>query len=88
MTTEQGLHQKYIVQRTDGTDAPGEKHDGCEYFVLDLTHDPVAVKALWAYAVNCRDNPTLAADLFDRCHALGFPPRIYDRYTGDQWDGR
>lgn len=59
-----GLHNKFRVERVDGKSAPGEKHDGCEYFVLDLTHDPHAAPALRAYAASCReDYPILAVDL-------------------------
>lgn len=59
-----GLIHKFSVTRTDGTDAPGGKHDGCDYFVLDLTHDPHALPAIRAYAESCRaDYPALAADL-------------------------
>ena len=55
---------KFIVRRKDGTDAPGGKHDGCEYFVLDMTHDPHARSAILAYAQSCEaDYPLLAADL-------------------------
>ena len=59
-----GLYEKFHVERTDGRSAPGEKHDGCEYFVLDLDHDPHALPALIAYEKSCRaDFPGLAADL-------------------------
>lgn len=59
-----GLFNKFNVTRTDGTDAPGGKHEGCEYFVLDLTHDPFAMAAIRAYADACRkQKPALAADL-------------------------
>lgn len=59
-----GLYGKFIVRRTDGRDHPGEKHDGCEYFVLDLSHDPHAYPALMAYAASCsEDYPLLASDL-------------------------
>ena len=60
-----GLYRKFHdVQRTDGRSAPGEKHDGCTYFVLDITHDPHALPALAAYAKSCRqDFPVLAYDL-------------------------
>lgn len=59
-----GLFGKFYVTRKDGRDRPGEKHDGCEYFVLDLTHDPHAIPAIRAYAKSCRaDYPALAADL-------------------------
>lgn len=61
---DQGLFRKFNVARTDGTDAPGGKHHGCEYFVLDLTHDPHAVAAVLAYADACAPtHPFLAADL-------------------------
>lgn len=59
-----GLYRKYRVERTDGTSAEGQKHHGCEYFVLDLTHDRFAREALTAYARACADEyPTLANDL-------------------------
>ena len=45
-----GWFNKFTVNRTDGTDRKGGKHDGCEYFVLDLDHDPHALPALLAYA--------------------------------------
>lgn len=59
-----GLYGKYTVRRNDGRDAPGEKHDGCTYFVLDASCDPHAIPALRAYANSCeRDYPALARDL-------------------------
>jgi hypothetical protein len=59
-----GFYRKFYVSRTDGTDAPGEKHDGCDYFVLDLDHDPYAWPAIRAYMEACADKyPLLAADL-------------------------
>lgn len=59
-----GLIDKFTVERNDGTSAPGQKHDKCYYFVLDVTHDPHAVPALAAYAASCRaEYPVLAADL-------------------------
>lgn len=58
---------KFIVQRKDGKDAPSGKHDGCQYFVLDVTHDPHAVPALRAYAVSARkDGYGLLADDLER----------------------
>jgi len=45
-----GLYAKFEVHRMDGRDRPGQKHDGCRYFVLDLDHDPLAYAALKAYA--------------------------------------
>jgi hypothetical protein len=49
---ERGLYGKFIIERTDGKSAAGEKHDGCQYFVLDLTHDPLAYNAARVYAKN------------------------------------
>lgn len=61
---EQGLFRKFEVHRADGTDGPGCKHEGCRYFVLDLTHDAFAPAAMQAYAAACRDtHPQLAADI-------------------------
>lgn len=53
-----GFYQKYNVSRTDGRSAPGEKHADCQYFVLDLTHDPFAVAALEAYLEALPNKPT------------------------------
>lgn len=63
-----GLYGKFRVQRTDGRDAPGEKHDGCSYFVLDLTHDEHARAAALAYAESCECDGwgRLARDLRQR----------------------
>jgi hypothetical protein len=58
---DKGLYQKYEVQRLNDTTG---KHDDCEYFVLDPTHDAFAKHALVAYAIACRDKyPVLADDL-------------------------
>ena len=59
-----GVYNKFRVYRIDGTDRPGQKHDGCRYFVLDATHDPHAKAALLAYAKSCEaDYPLLAEDV-------------------------
>jgi hypothetical protein len=59
-----GLYQKFTVLRNDGKHMFGEKHHGCEYFVLDLTHDKHAKAALLAYAESCKDEyPLLSHDL-------------------------
>jgi hypothetical protein len=59
-----GLFHKFDVRRVDGSDALGGKHDGCNYFVLDLTHDKHAIPALRAYAKSCKaEYPHLAHDL-------------------------
>lgn len=66
-----GLYAKFNVSRTDGTSAPGGKHDGCDYFVLDLTHDPFALPALIAYERACRDHyPVLTADLREKIRQM------------------
>ena len=61
---ECGLYQKFKVERTDGETHHGQKHFRCQYFVLDVTHDPHAIPALLAYALSCEnDYPNLANDL-------------------------
>lgn len=60
----EGLYSKYIVRRMDFQDEPGCKHEECQYFVLDLTHDLIAREVLAEYARQCRNtNPKLADDL-------------------------
>lgn len=60
-----GLYEKFIVTRTDGSSEPGGKHEGCRYFVLDISCDQHAAPALVAYAESCeRDGyHALAADI-------------------------
>lgn len=68
---ERGLFEKYKVRRTDGEDGPGGRHEGCEYFVLDLSHDPFALPAILAYAAACEEEyPALAFDLFEKADAI------------------
>lgn len=71
MGKSMGIFHKFNVTRVDGTDAPGGKHDGCDYFVLDVTHDPLAIPALQAYAVAAYDAgyETLAVDLQEKVEA-------------------
>jgi hypothetical protein len=60
----EGLHKKYEIKRTDGSDQPGKRHDGCQYFVLDLTHDTAARLAATVYAAVVQNwNPSLSRDL-------------------------
>ena len=61
-----GYYDKFEVRRVDGGDEPGERHHGCRYFVLDLTHDLHARTAARAYAGSCGADgyENLAADLF------------------------
>lgn len=62
--TERGVYLKYHVERLDGRSDPGEKHENCFYFVLDVDHDPHALPALEAYADSCKkSNPKLSRDL-------------------------
>lgn len=59
-----GFYNKFTILREDGSDRPGDKHENCSYFVLDLTHDKYAWPALAAYENACIDEyPLLAADL-------------------------
>jgi hypothetical protein len=68
--TEQGLYNKFQVQRRDGSDIPGGKHDCCDYFVLDLTHDPYALETVAYYAQACKEtHPLLYRDLMGRVNA-------------------
>lgn len=70
-----GLYPKYHVNRNDGTDEVGEKHEHCadKYFVLDMEHDPYARPAVLAYAVACeKTHPVLAADLRKAAATLPF----------------
>ena len=74
---ELGLYNKFSVGRTDGRDNPGEKHCDCDYFVLDLTHDPYALPAILAYADACfREYPQLAADLRAKIKVYSTPPSL------------
>lgn len=69
-----GLYHKFHVERTDGSSAPGGKHERCDYFVLDMTHDKHAASALRAYAESCKNEyPALAADLIGKATAMTHP---------------
>lgn len=64
MSKDGPVFEKFRVLRTDNTDGPGMKHHLCEYFVLDVSHDPYAMAALQAYAEACQiTHPSLAADI-------------------------
>lgn len=66
-----GLENKYIVKRTDGADQLGGKHEGCDLFVLDLTHDPHAKTGILHYATAIRVNrPILYMQLMSK---IGVP---------------
>lgn len=67
-----GLYEKYLVMRHDGSSRDGGKHHGCDYFVLDWTHDRFAIPAALAYADACEaEFPELARDL--RARSLKTP---------------
>lgn len=60
---DQGLIDKFKVERLTPSRRNIE-HDGCFYFVLDLTHDAAAGPALMAYADQIEDQyPKLAGEL-------------------------
>lgn len=59
----EGLVIKYNVTRLNDVEG---KHISCEYFVLDITHDPRARKAARFYASLVeQEEPQLAQDLYD-----------------------
>lgn len=61
------LFKKFHVTRTDGSSDVGKKHHNCEYFVLDVDHDPYAKAALLAYVDACEGtHPALAQDIRQR----------------------
>lgn len=61
---QKGLYRKYEVRRVDGSTNQGGKHEHCEWFVLDLTHDKFAIPALKAYSQACANEyPILSNDL-------------------------
>lgn len=58
------IYQKFLVTRVEGGQGPGEKHEHCTFFVLDLVHDQHAIPAILAYAASCEGTlPGLASDL-------------------------
>jgi hypothetical protein len=74
---QQGLFRKFSVTRADGSDQKGGRHEGCEYFVLDVKHDKHAGAALLAYADSCKEShPELAKDMRDRYGLASPPPAV------------
>lgn len=64
---EQGMYRKFIVERADGRQGAGYRHHNCDYFVIDITHDPFAEAAMLAYADMCEIRyPELARDIRDK----------------------
>jgi hypothetical protein len=84
---QQGVFRKFEVSRVDGSDQPGGKHHGCEYFVLDVTHDQHAKAALAAYAGACAEtHPELAADMAERYalpSTIQIPLAEYEKLKAD-----
>jgi len=73
----EGLYEKYVVKRTDGSDQPGGRHHGCRYFVLDLTHDPSARHAARIFAEDIEGSrPRLSAELLEELARLGQVPLL------------
>jgi len=74
--TQAGIYAKFTVTRNDGKDAPGERHHGDEYFVLNLTTDKHALVALDAYGKSCASKyPVLASDIKQKLAALSVNKR-------------
>ena len=66
------------MTRTDGKSAPGEKHDACDYFVLDIMHDRHAYAALLAYAHSCEpEYPEFVKDLRIKAKLMTIGPSTY-----------
>lgn len=79
---EKKLYHKYNVIRADGRDLPGEKHHGCKYFVLDVSHDKHALVAVRAYADSiAMGNPIFAAILYDWIRRM-------EEFQADQAEGK
>jgi hypothetical protein len=78
-----GIYHKYYLSRTDGKDGPGQKHEFCEYYVLDLDHDVYALAALSAYANACAvEYPKLSAELMakvNKAPVTSFPIKIFQK---------
>lgn len=65
---DNGLERRYAVKRLAD---PEGKHDGCDFFVLDLVHDRFAYNALAAYALACfAEFPQPASDLHSRAQSM------------------
>jgi hypothetical protein len=62
-SSSEGLIRKFKVERLTPS-SRGITHDGCQYFVLDITHDPYARVAALAYAKACdQEYRSLSIDL-------------------------
>jgi len=88
VSDKRGVYRKYEIKRT----SPSKKHEDCDYFVLDLDHDPFALAALRAYAEACSEtHPELAADLRAKCALMTDDPtmeelrNVFHRAQPDPW---
>ena len=85
---ERGLYPKYRLARTDGSTNKGQKHEKCQFFVLDITHDPHAIPAIFSYATSAKADgyDKLADDLYSQIQpyikklneAAGAAPELAD----------
>ncbi len=68
----EGFGDKFEVRRTDGQSDPGGRHDGCVYFTLDLTHDPIAREVALEYAMKAavQGRTRLALELAGKAREL------------------
>ena len=65
-----GLYQKYVIKKRDGSEVDPE----AIYFVLRLDKDFTARKVTWAYAHEIYDsNPELSEDLKDLLWGIETP---------------
>jgi hypothetical protein len=62
-----GLFTKYRVEHNND---PAGRHDRCFFFVLDVTHDPIAREVLADYAnkAAAAGKVNLAADIWTKLH--------------------
>jgi hypothetical protein len=88
MTTDEktlGLLPKYTVTRNND---PVGKHDDCKFFVLDPTHDPLAIGALihYAEAANAAGYEALHGDLLRLIQCPGDCPDDCLRCGSTFWE--
>jgi hypothetical protein len=83
---KKGIYCKFNVTRCDGRSDPGEKHDGCDYFVLDLVHDKHAIPAIEAYAKSCKADgyEQLSKDLELTLKVMKNRHDYHDQFKGDK----
>ena len=89
ISSDPGLIEKYRVKRVDQRDKPGQKHENCLYFVLDIAHDRYARAGIFAYATACKQEfPKMSKQLFmianqlNQGKSIGGPIRTVLRGNG------